>query len=220
MTQHYRSYEAGSATGWMISAITLFVLFLGVGSFAIWSYVNYSEQKTNVDGKIALAVAEAKKEQADEDEAKFAEREKQPRREFVGPTEYGRVTFDYPKTWSAYVLNDGTDRSQYEAYFHPIIIPPLDYKDTRVALRLTILNQDYEDVLDGFDNQVEKGELRSTNVTINGNSGVRLDGAITKDIRGSVVLLRVRDKTVQLQTDADTFRPDFDEVLKTVELSQ
>lgn len=220
MTHTYRSYEAGSATGWMISAITLLVAFLAVGSFSIWAFVNYSEQKTNVDGKIALAVAEAKKEQADEDEAKFAEREKEPRREFVGPTEYGRLSFDYPKTWSAYVMNDGADRSRYEAYFHPIVIPPLDQRDARVALRVLILNQDYEDVLNKYDNQVEDGELRSSNIEINGNSGVRLDGAITKDIRGSLVLLRVRDKTVTLQTDADTFRPDFDEVLKTVNLSQ
>lgn len=219
MTHTFRSHESGASTGLLISTITLLVLFLAAGSFAIWSYVNYSEQKTNVDGKIALAVAEAKKEEAERNEVKFAEREKEPRREFVGPTEYGRLTFDYPKTWSAYVKNDGSDRSQFEAYLHPIVIPPLDDRSSRVALRVVILNRDYEDVLGQYDSKVKAGELKSSNVEINGNSGVRLDGAFDDSIRGSIIILRVRDKTVTLRTDADTFRPDFDEVLKTVNLS-
>lgn len=203
----------------MIAAILLLVLFLGAGATAIWAYVNYTDQKTNVDGKISLAEARAKKDQAEEDEKKFAEREKNPRREFVGPTEYGRLSFDYPKTWSAYVSNDGTDRSRYEAYLNPITIPQLDREDTRVALRIQILNEDYEEVVDQYADLVKDGGLRSSNVDINGNSGVRLDGAFDKNIRGSMVILRVRDKTVTLRTDADTFRPDFDEVLKTVNLS-
>lgn len=219
MTHTFRFKESGASTGLLISTITLLVLFLAAGSFAIWSYVNYSEQKTNVDGKIALAVAEAKKEEAEKNELKFAEREKEPRREFVGPTEYGRLTFDYPKTWSAYVKNDGSDRSRYEAYLHPIVIPPLEEESSRVALRVLILNEDYENVLDDYSDLVENGELKSSNIEINGNSGVRLDGAFDKNIRGSLVILRVRDKTVTLRTDADTFRPDFDEVLKTVNLS-
>lgn len=203
----------------MIAAIALLVLFLAAGATAIWAYVNYTDQKTNVDGKISLAEAAAKKVQAEEDEKKFAEREKNPRREFVGPTEYGRLSFDYPKTWSAYVSNDGTDRSRYEAYLNPISIPQLDRQDTRVALRIVILNEDYEEVVDQYADLVKDGALRSSNVDINGNSGVRLDGAFDKNIRGSMVILRVRDKTVTLRTDADTFRPDFDEVLKTVNLS-
>lgn len=219
MTYAFANKQAGSANGWMIAAIALLVLFLAAGATAIWAYVNYTDQKTNVDGKISLAEAAAKKVQAEEDEKKFAEREKNPRREFVGPTEYGRLSFDYPKTWSAYVSNDGTDRSRYEAYLNPISIPQLDRQDTRVALRIVILNEDYEEVVDQYADLVKDGALRSSNVDINGNSGVRLDGAFDKNIRGSMVILRVRDKTVTLRTDADTFRPDFDEVLKTVNLS-
>ncbi len=219
MTYAYRSNETGAASGWMISTISLLVLFLGVGAFAIWAYVNYSEQKGFNDQDIALAQAEAKRDEAKRLEEDFAEREKNPRREFVGPTEYGRLSFDYPKTWSAYVLNDGSDRSRYEAYLHPIVIPPLDQEDSRVALRVLILNEDYEQVIDDYADLVKKGDLRSSNIEVNGNSGVRLDGAFDKNIRGSMVILRVRDKTVTLRTDADTFRPDFDEVLKTVNLS-
>ena len=219
MTTALRSNEAGAIAGWMISTIVLLVLFMETGAFAIWAYVNYSEQKGFNDQDVALAVAEAKKVQQDEDEKRFAEREKQPRREFVGPTEYGRLSFDYPKTWSAYVSNDGSDRSKYEAYMHPIMIPPLDKEDTRVALRIQILNEDYERVLENYADLVKKGDLRSSSIELNGNSGVRLDGAFSKQIRGSLVILKVRDKTVTLRTDADTFRPDFDEILKTVNLA-
>ena len=204
----------------MIASISLIVLFIAAGSFAIWSFVNYSDQKNNVDTKVSLAVAEARKIQSETDEAKFAEREKEPRREFVGPSEYGRLTFDYPKTWSVYVENDGSDRSAYKAYLHPVTVPPLGNGNTRIAMRVTIENQDYDQVLSNYSYAVQEGNLRTSNVEVNGNNGVRLDGAFSENIRGSLVLLRVRDKTVSLRTDADTFKPDFDKILKTVNLAQ
>ena len=72
-----------------------------------------------------LAVAEAKKEQATLDEDKFAQREKEPNRQFVGPDDYGRLTFDYPKTWSVYVARDTSRGGTYEAYLNPITVPPV-----------------------------------------------------------------------------------------------
>jgi hypothetical protein len=82
------------------------VLSLGAIAAAVWGILNYTEQKTNVDCKIDVAVITAKKEQADSDEVKFSEREKEPNRQFVGPDDYGRLTFNYPKTWSVYVSKD------------------------------------------------------------------------------------------------------------------
>jgi hypothetical protein len=61
LTKHNR----GAVDGWMISTIGLIVLVLGLGSLAIWALLNYQEQKTNVDGKVDAAVAEARRDQSE-----------------------------------------------------------------------------------------------------------------------------------------------------------
>lgn len=218
--KHKQNYESGMANGWMISAIGGLILFLIAGSLAIWAYMAYSEQKSNVDNKVGMAVAEAKREQSEIDQQKFSEEAKNPRLEFVGPEEYGRVSFMYPKTWSVYVSEDGSDRRNFVAYFHPVQVQPITSKDSRYAVRLEILDTNFDKVLGQYSGQLKKGELVSSSVEYNGNSSTRLDGAFSKDLRGAVVLFKVRDKTVRFSTDADTFKPDFDAVLNTVKMIQ
>ena len=67
---------------------------------------------------------------------------------------------------------------------------------------------------------LKKGDLTSSSVEYNGNTATRIDGAFSKDLRGSVVLMKVRDKTLRFSTDADTFKPDFEAILKTVKFVQ
>ncbi len=211
------TYDKGAVDGWMISTIGLIILVLGSGSLAIWAYMNYNEAKTDIDGKIALAEAEAKKEQAEEDEAKFAEREKEPRREFIGPDDYGRLSFTYPKTWSVYVAKDAQKGGDYEAFLHPVQVPSLENQATQqVALRLQIVDKDYDVYLKQYERLVSDGKLRSSTVSVNGENGIRFDGDFTKDIRGAAVIFKIRDKTAVLRTDADTFKPDFETLIKTV----
>lgn len=217
LSQH--TYEKGGVSGSMIAIIGLTVLFLVAGSAAIWAYVNYNEQKSNVDGKINLAVVEAKKVQGDADEVKFAEREKEPLRQFVGPDDYGRLTFDYPKTWSVYVAHDVTKGGTYEAFLNPVTVPPVS-PTQQYSLRVTIEEKDYDQVVKTYQELVKKGSLRSSVTSANGNNGARLDGNFTKDIRGSAVIYKIRDKTVTLRTDADTFKPDFENLIKTINFNQ
>lgn len=214
-----RKNENGAVSGSLIAIIALGILFLAAGSAAIWAYTNYTEQKTNVDGKIDLAVAEARKETSDVESAKFAEREKEPNRQFVGPDDYGRLTFNYPKTWSVYVAKDVTEGGNYEAYLNPATVPPVSDKQ-QFSLRVTIEQEDYDKILKDYEARVKKGDLRSGVFAANGNNGTRFDGNFTKDIRGSAVILKVRDKTVTIRTDADTFKPDFENIIKTINFNQ
>jgi hypothetical protein len=210
-----KNSEAGAVSGSLLAIIGLAVLVLAVGGLAIWAYLSYNEQKSNVDGKISLAVAEAKNEQATLDEDKFAQREKEPNRQFVGPDDYGRLTFDYPKTWSVYVAKDVSRGGSYEAYLNPITVPPVSQVQ-QFGLRVAIEERDYDQVISSYEALVKKGDLRSSAVSANGNNGTRLDGSFTKDIRGSAVIFKVRDKTVTVRTDADTFKPDFENIVKTI----
>lgn len=219
MRQNKNKYQEGAVSGSLLAIIGLVVLVLATGGLAIWAYLSYSEQKTNVDGKVSLAVAEAKKEQSDIDEEKFAQREKEPNRQFAGPDDYGRLVFDYPKTWSVYVARDVSRGGTYEAYLNPITVPPVS-PTQQYSLRVTIEEKDYDQVVKTYEALVKKGDLRTSATSANGNNGTRLDGSFSKDIRGSAVIYKVRDKTITLRTDADTFKPDFENVIKTINFNQ
>ena len=212
-------HESGAVSGLLILIAVLSVLFLIAGSLAIWAYVNYNEQKTNVDGKIDLAVAEARKDQAEIEAEKFAEREKEPNRQFVGPDDYGRLTFDYPKTWSVYVAKDISEGGTYQAFLNPVTVPPVSDKQ-QFSLRVSIEQTDYDQVLKTYDARIKKGDLRSGGFSANGHNGIRFDGNFSKDIRGSAVVMKLRDKTVTVRTDADTFKPDFDKLIQTINFNQ
>jgi hypothetical protein len=207
--------QRGAASVWLITTIILAVTTIAASGFLVWALVNYFDQRDNVDSKVSLAVAEAVKEQADEDAAKFLEEEKKPNERFVGPDDYGRLQFDYPKTWSVYVEEDASTSDDFKAYLNPGEIPPLS-RTTQVALRVTIESKDYEDVVDSYQTFIRRGQLRSSTVDADGQSGTRLEGLFSNDIRGSAVIFKIRDKTVTLRSDADTFRDDFDALIGTI----
>lgn len=218
MTTYRHQREAGGISGSLIAIIALIILVLGAGSAAIWAYMNYSDQKTNVDSKVEIAVVKAQKEQFDKDFKDFQEKEKEPNRQFVGPDDYGRVTFNYPKTWSSYIARDVARGGVYEVYFNPVAVPPISASE-RYALRVTIAQTDYDQAVKSYESLVKKGDLRSSVVSANGNSGTRIDGNFTKDIRGAAVIYKIRDKTVTIRTDADTFKPDFESLIQTIKFN-
>ena len=200
---------------WMIIAIITIVTTVGLGAAFVWSMLQYIDQRDNVTSKVTSAVAEAVKEQADKDAAAFLEKEKQPNRLFVGPDDYGRVSFNYPKTWSAYVERDAIDGGNYVAYLNPVLVPRISNQQ-QVALRVLIEEKDYDKVLDSYSTLVKKGDLKTSAVKADDQNGTRIDGQFTKDVRGSAVIFKIRDKTVTIRTDAEVFRGDFDALVKTI----
>lgn len=219
MNMRFKKSQSGYADKRMVVTVSLSItsaVFLGL---FIWALISYLGQKSDVDTRIANAVSVAEKNQADADEIKFAKIEKEPNREFVGPDDYGRVTFKYPKTWSVYIDKDVTNGGTFSAYLNPVTVPPVS-NSQQFALRVTIEEKDYDKVIASYDSAVKKGDLRSSSVTANGVNGTRLDGSFSKDIRGSAAIFKIRDKTLTIRSDADTFKPDFDKLVATVKFNQ
>lgn len=196
----------------IILNVVLTVLVLGVGGFAVWAYMGYQDNKNNVDAKVELAVKDARTQQKKEDDAAFAEQEKLPTRQLVGPDELGSVTLDYPKTWSVYVGSNGGATPTYESYLYPGAVPPTN-SGTPNALRVSVLNASYESTLQQMDQFLKTGDLKASTITLNGVTGVRMDGKLSVNTQGSMVIFKVRDKTLKVFTESDTFRGDFDKIV-------
>jgi hypothetical protein cdivTM_09948 len=208
--------QHGSVILGVLLAVTS-ILALAFGGLAIWAYMQYNTTKTDVDSQIKVAVIDAERRQSQKEEAKYAEREKEPNLEFSGPADYGRLTFKYPKTWNLYEATDVESRGgEYRAYLHPSKVPPV-VADQQFALRVTIENKEYDKVVQQYDALVKKGDLRSSSTSSMGNTGTRLDGNFSKNIRGSAVIYKVRDKTATVRTDAnETFKADFNKIIQTI----
>ena len=200
----------------LVALVSLGVLVLGLGVFSIWAYVAYSEASSDLDSKLRVAVVEAKQEQAEIDEEKFAEREKQPAKNFKAPDDYCGLHFDYPKTWSEHWGERITNGGDFEAYLNPGYVPPIS-SSSQFALRVTIEQRDFDDVLQKYNNLVNKGDLKQSSSSSQGHQGVRLTGDFSKNIRGEAVIFRCRDKTITVRTDADVFKNDFQSIVSTLD---
>jgi hypothetical protein len=214
-----RDNERGMISGMLVAVIALSVVVLGVGSFAIWAYVGLNDAQSNLDDKIAVAVAQAKGDQSDADQAKFAEQEKQPNTKFQAPDDYCGLTFMYPKTWSAYESEQITNGGDYKAYLQPKTVPYIS-ESTPLALRVLIQQKDFDSVLQQYQSLVQKSSLKQSNGTSNGQPYTRLTGDFSKQIRGDAVIYKCRDKTITVQTTAgDTFHTDFESIIRTIDFN-
>jgi hypothetical protein len=95
---------------------------------------------------------------------------------------------------------------------YPGAVPPIS-NNTPYALRVEVANTTYEATLQQLDSNVKSGDLRASTITLNGVAGVRYDGKIQNELQGSMVVFKVRDKSLKVFTETETFRGDFDKII-------
>ena len=212
----------------LVKTIVIIVVSLIAVTFIglfIWMSMERNEAQSDLDGKLTIARAEAKDEQAQKDEAEFLEREKYPFKTFSGPVDYGQLTFEYPKTWSVYVAAAATAGGDFNAYFNPIQVDAVG-KETINALRVIIRDKSFDEVSQEYQKAMDKKNsnltMASTTIGVNGNiTANRYTGTIPgTDLSGFIVTFKIRDKTAILQTDSVLFQEDYDKLLGTVTFNE
>jgi hypothetical protein len=206
-----RSLERGSAL-LAISLILTILLLIGAVVFGGWAYGKMQDYKNNVDAKVSLAVNTAKQQESAAKDAEFAQVQKQPLKSYNGPQAYGSVTIQYPKSWSAYVKDDGNESPYVDGYFYPNVVPNVQNQSNAFALRVQVVQQSYSSVLNEVQSFVQQG---ATTVVpykaakVPSVIGVRIDGKISNQKNGSMVVLPLRNMTLKIWTEAPSFQVDF-----------
>ncbi len=212
------SNQSGAAPVLVISDFLLAVLLITAIAFGWWAYHGRQDYKNGVDKKIAAAVAKAKLDQKAELTKQFNEQAKSPYKTYSGSPTYGTVNFSYPKTWNAYI--DETSSNQpLNAYYYPDFVPSVQ-SNIAYALRVQLVSDAYESVLNGFSGALKNGSLQDSPFipskmkgVKNAQIGSRLDGAIAQNRQGSLVILKVRDKSLEISTQSNDFLSDFNNVI-------
>ncbi len=199
----------------MVALLSFFLL--SALAFGAWAFMSRQDYKDRSDQKSAVAVTKAEETQAAKLKLKFDEDYKNPNKVYQGSPTYGSVTFNYPKTWSAYV--DETNLSTpINGYFNPNIVPAAQ-SQTAFALRVELVNLTYSQVMQQFSQQVKVGKAKAIAYippkmvgAPNLQPGTKIDGYLSSDSRtqpGSLVVIKVRDKTLKIYTMSNDFAADF-----------
>lgn len=214
-----RRAQSGEVSASLIVSIFLGVFVVVLGGLSVFFYLQYAEQRRDVDGKVDQAVADAKKVQQDEFEKRLIEELEKPYATYSGPGELGNIEFQYPKTWSTYIHDSGRDGKTLEVYLNPGKVSPVDDEKSKFAIRMSVLDQQYDEVLAEYTDLIQEGELKSSVVKANGQTGTRITGRFDEGLRATAVYFQMREKTLEMRTDATQFRGKFDEAVKTLKFN-
>lgn len=209
-------FGGNSSTKWIITVVLLVVLLAGALGFGFWAFAERQDYKNNVDEKIATAVKVAEEETTEANNRKFAEELKSPLKTYTGPESYGSIKVTYPKTWSGYINNGSNSDAAIDMYFHPNVVPAASESSGEgqapVALHVQVLNEPYDEVVESRKSSVESGELTAVPYAlpkIPKQAGLKFTGMLDDEIKGTEVVLPLRDKTIVITTQTDTFLNDF-----------
>lgn len=215
------SYNTGNGQASRSKTLIIVILVILLAAtlvFGGWAYSRMQSYKNNTDQKIDAALTAAKNAQTKQVQDAF---DKANTKQYTGPAVYGTISFSYPKTWSAYI--DTTGQSEpINGYFFPDVVPGIQSK-TAFALRLELVSTDYSQILQQFQSQIKTGSVSAKafvppklNGVKNVTTGTLLTGSINnrdQTQRGIMLVIKVRDKTLQLSTQSNDYLNDFNNII-------
>lgn len=197
-------------------AVIFLLAALTFGALAFNFYNQMVSYRDDYQKRAAVDIAAATEAQKKQLEAEFAEKEKSPTRTYQTQGSAASVKIVYPKTWDLYAEEDN-QKGTTTNYFNENLVPDTGNKDNTYSLRLDVVDKPYASVSKTFDSAAKKGTVKITPYKVaavsGAETGVRVDGEVRNGITGSMVIIPVRDKTIQLWTESDRYIKDFNEIV-------
>lgn len=215
MVPNTASQKPHTAWGLIISLVISVILLLASLGFGAWAFIEREDYKKNSDQKSADAAAVAVQQESSRKDKEFIEREKSPFKTYQGPDTYGSLHIQYPKTWSAYVVESTRSSILVDGYFHPGFVPAIS-GGTAFALRVQVTNQTYDQEMRLFEGNVKAGKVKVSPYipkNVPGITGSRVTGEISTGQSGTMVLIPLRDRTIKISANAEQFINDFNNII-------
>lgn len=195
----------------LIPFLLTIALLLGSLGFGVWAYAERQKYKNDTDALIESAVQVAVDKKSSEKDNEFLEKEKEPYRDFSGSDVLGKITYQYPKTWSGYTKNNN---DTMEVYMSPGLVS--GNEKTVYALKVTVNTKSYDQSLKEYESKIKSGKAKASAfrlAQLPNVLGTRVDGEIATGINGSIVVLPLRDKTITVSSESKEFIGDLDKII-------
>ncbi len=215
-----RLNDKGAINGLVLTESLTTLLLIGALGFGLWAFLGLQDYRNNTDKKIAAAVAVAKQTTASEKDNEFAKKEKSLLTNYVSSAIYGSIGLNYPKIWSSAVTESDNDAAAVNAFFQPkvISIPSLNDSFSKnsvaFALRVQLVKASYSTTLANYASGTASGKIKVTPfraALVPSVLGVRLDGEVVSGKQSSMVILPLRDKTIQVWTESTQYLAEFND---------
>lgn len=200
--------QYGAVNGGLLAFILVILLLMAL-AFGVWAYIGRQHYKTNSAAIVAAAVTVAKQQEDVVKDAQFAVVQAQPLRTYNGPETYGSLVVQYPKTWSGYVDDTGSGSALVDGYFASGVVPPLTNTNSNFALRVQVVAQSYSQTLQSLTGSGTAKVNAYALPKVPKAVGVEITGKLSGGKSGTMVVLPLRDKTLQIWTEGDQFLNDF-----------
>ena len=205
--------QNGQVSGVAITLVLTVLLLVGALGFAGWAFMGRQDYKNNSDAKVATAVTIAKQQEDGVKDKAFIEVLKQPLRTYNGPEAYGSIVVAFPKSWSGFVDDTGSGAALVDGYFHPSIVPSTASPNSVFALRVQVINQSYDQAVEAINVMQQAGKLTIAAYSLPKVPkivGIKAIGFIKEGMNGEMVILPLRDKTIEISTQGTQFTTDFE----------
>lgn len=208
--------QDGAVNGLLVSLIFAVLLLIGAAGFGVWAFGSRQDYKDHTDAKVSAAVGVAKQQESAVKDLEFAEASKNPLKTYSGPEAYGSIVLNYPRTWSGYVDDTGKGSALVDGYFSPGVVPSISDQSSVFALRVQVINQPYDQVLQNFSSQQQAGKLTATAYAlpkVAKTVGVELNGQISDQVTATMVVLPLRSETLEIWTEGTQYVADFNKYI-------
>ncbi len=208
--------QRGALNVLLIPLILVILFFIGAAAFGYWAFNQRQDYKNNSDQKVAAGQAVTKQQTQAADAKQYAEEAKNPLKSYVGPSAFGAITVQYPKTWGAYVVENATGDPAVDGYFQPNFVPNTDDQDNSYSLRVQLTQQSYNQVLQQYASQVSAGQATVAPYKfpkVPSVVGSIVKGQINSTKQGTMVIVPLRNMTLKVWTESSAGQADFDKYI-------
>jgi hypothetical protein len=203
-----------SHIGEIILIIFIFIIAGGAVAGAIYCFNQYDTLNRQVLADRGVKVNNAKAEQKELDEQNYERRSAKTTREFTGPSNFGALTFEYPKEWNVYIDNDSSTEPTFAAYFSPEYVKATN--SAYQGLEFKINSQNYDATIKNYAHNL----ISEQNYSANGLTGKIFKGKLDKkeDSKdGVAVVIKINNYSAIIQTrDYETYGEEFDKIINTL----
>lgn len=206
--------QKGAVNSLLVSLILACLLLVGAIGFGGWAFSSRQDYKNNVDQKIAAAVQVEHDKVSSEKDKEFIEKSKSPVTTYHGPESYGSLQLSYPKTWSGYVDENGNSGATVSGFFDPGVVPSVNAQSSVFALRFQVVSQSYSSIVTNLTSLQRAGKIQVAAYNlpkVPSVVGVKVTGTspFNQNKTATLVILPLRDKTLELWTEGSQFINDF-----------
>ncbi|MFI5240329.1 MAG: hypothetical protein ACHQUB_01300 [Candidatus Saccharimonadia bacterium] len=199
----------------LISSIFLGVMVVVVAIIAIVIFGNERHVQSQLSIASQTYIAQGKATQLKTDQQNALIAGETPFRDYVAPELYGGFDIKFPKDWNAYVIEDDSQLNQVVLYLNPsfVTLSGQNPATNSYAFRAVLINERSTTVIANLVGIAKTNGVTNKSVTVSGIASTWYDGKFDQFHNGVLVLVPVRDKTLELITDTHDYLTEFNQIL-------